>query len=101
MAEKSIHMVFGESNNGILSEGFNELNLNKHFGDVSDIELDANDQNKVRRRIYSSQHKVSKRLKKNWLSALKTSSLILRSMLMTWKDNLNILVLTLQLKTPQ
>ena len=36
---------FDESNNGILSEGFNELNLNKYINYVSDDELDANDQN--------------------------------------------------------
>ena len=45
MVKESIHVLFDESENGILSEGFNELNLKKHFDDVSDDELDANDQN--------------------------------------------------------
>ena len=39
-------MVFDESDNGILREGFKELNLNKHFDDVRDDKLDANDHNK-------------------------------------------------------
>ena len=45
MVEESIHVVFDEFDNGILSEGFKELNLNKHFHDVSDDELDSNDLN--------------------------------------------------------
>ena len=39
MVEESIHVVFDESDNGILSEGFKELNLKKHFDDVSDDEI--------------------------------------------------------------
>ena len=35
--------MFDKSNNGILSEGLNDLNLNKHFDDKSDEE-DANEQ---------------------------------------------------------
>jgi hypothetical protein len=42
MVEESI---LDELDNGILSEGFMELNLNKHFDDVSGEELDVNDPN--------------------------------------------------------
>ena len=45
MVEESIHVVFDESDNEILSEGFKELNLNERLHDVSDDELDANDLN--------------------------------------------------------
>ena len=45
MLEESIHILFSESDNGILSEGFNELNLNMHFDVLSDEEVHANDQN--------------------------------------------------------
>ena len=48
--EESVHVVFDESDNGILSEGFKELNLNKHFNDVSDDELDANDHNEDKKK---------------------------------------------------
>ena len=44
MVEENIHVGFDESDNEILSEGFNELNLYKYFDDVSDDEVDANDQ---------------------------------------------------------
>ena len=50
MVEESIHVVFDESDKGILSEGFKELNLNKHFDDVSDDELDANDLNEDKKK---------------------------------------------------
>ena len=43
MVEESIHVVFDESDNGILSECFKELNLNEHFDDVSDDDLQSND----------------------------------------------------------
>ena len=43
MVDESIHVVFDELDNGTLSEGFKELNLNKHFDDLNDNELDAND----------------------------------------------------------
>ena len=33
MVEEIIHVVFDEADYGILSEWFNELNLNKHFDD--------------------------------------------------------------------
>ena len=36
--------MFDKSNNGILSEGLNELNLNKHFDDDSKDEVYANEQ---------------------------------------------------------
>ena len=44
MVEESIHVVFDESDNCILSEGFNESNLNKHYYDKSEDKVDANDQ---------------------------------------------------------
>ena len=50
IVEESIHVVFYESNNGILSEGFKELNLNKYFDDVSDDELDTNDYNEYKKK---------------------------------------------------
>ena len=50
IVEKSIHVVFDEFDNGILSEGIKELNLNKHFNDVSDDELDANDHNEDKKK---------------------------------------------------
>ena len=43
VVEESIHIVFDEFDNGILSDGINDLNLNKHFDDKSDEE-DANEQ---------------------------------------------------------
>ena len=36
--------------NGILSEGFKKLNHNKHFDDISDDELDANDLHKDKKK---------------------------------------------------
>ena len=48
MVEESIHVVFEESDNGTLSERFKELNLNKHFDDKSDDELDVNDTSEVK-----------------------------------------------------
>ena len=36
--EESIHVIFDESNDGLLSEGFADLNLNKHDGDLYDDE---------------------------------------------------------------
>ena len=59
-------------------EGFNELDLDKHFDDVSDDELDVDDRNEDERRICMSLCKVLNRLKKNRLSAMKTHSLILK-----------------------
>ena len=50
MVEESIHVIFDESDNGILSEKFKELNLNKYFDDISDDELDANDLSEVKRK---------------------------------------------------
>ena len=50
MIEESIHVVFDESDNAILSEGFKVLNVNKHFDDVSDDELDVNDRNEDKRK---------------------------------------------------
>ena len=44
-------MVFDEFDNGMLSEGFKDLNLNKHFDDVNDDELDVNDLNKDKNKI--------------------------------------------------
>ena len=84
MVEQSIHVVFDKLDNEILSEGYNELNLNKHFDDVSDDKVDANDQNEDERRICMTLYYVLKRMKKSKLSALKTHSLILRPMLKTW-----------------
>ena len=49
MVEESIHVIFDESDNGTLSEGFKELNLNKHFDDITDDELDANNISEVKR----------------------------------------------------
>ena len=48
MVEESIHVVFDESNNRTLIEGFKELNLNKHFDDLIDDELDANNIGEVK-----------------------------------------------------
>ena len=48
IVEESIHVVFDEFENGTLSEGFKELNLNKHFDDISDDELDVNDTSEVK-----------------------------------------------------
>ena len=50
MVEESIHVVFDESDNGTLCEGFKELNVNKHFDDISDDELDANDTSEVKKK---------------------------------------------------
>ena len=50
MFVESIHVVFNESDNGTLNEGFKELNLNKHFDDISDDELDVNDTSYVKRK---------------------------------------------------
>ena len=50
MVEESIHVVFNESDNGTLSEGFKELNFNKHFDDISDDELDVNDTSEVKKK---------------------------------------------------
>ena len=50
MVEESIHVVFDESDNGTLREGFKKLNLNKHFDDISDDELDVNDLNQDKRK---------------------------------------------------
>ena len=51
MVVESIHVVFYESDNGILSEGFKELKLNKHFDDLSDDDLDANDLNEGKKNM--------------------------------------------------
>ena len=62
---------------------------------MSDDEVDANDQNEDEKK---SQYKVLKMLKKKKLSALKTHNLILRPMLKTWRNLLNVLILILQKK---
>ena len=59
MVEESIHMVFDESDNGILSEGFKELYLNKHFDNMSDDELDANDISAVKKKEHARYHTKS------------------------------------------
>ena len=46
MVEESIHVVFDELENNVLSKRFNQLNLNKHYDDENYNEIDANDQNK-------------------------------------------------------
>ena len=50
MVKESIHVVSVESDNSILSDGFNDLNHNKHFDDESEEE-DANEQAINRKKI--------------------------------------------------
>ena len=42
MVVESKHVAFDESNNSILSDGFNELNINKNFDDESEDEEATN-----------------------------------------------------------
>ena len=57
--EESINVVFDESDNGILSEGFKELNLNKNFDDVSVDELDVNDHDDKKKEEYARSYTKS------------------------------------------
>ena len=50
MVEECIHVVFDESDIGTLTEGFKELNPNKHFDGKSDEELDVNGISEVKRK---------------------------------------------------
>ena len=56
MVEESIYVVYDESDNGILSEGFKELNLNKNFDDISDDKLDANGISEVKKKYMLNNH---------------------------------------------
>ena len=92
MVEESIHVVFNESDNGILSERFKELNVNKHFDDVSADELDANDHNEDKKKNMQDPIQSLDEDEENRLSSLNTHSLILRPNLKTWKKLLNVLI---------
>ena len=56
MVKESIHVVFDKSDNGTLSEGFKELNLNKNFDDISDDKLDANGISEVKKKYMLNNH---------------------------------------------
>ena len=91
MVEESIHVVFDESDNGILSEGFKELNLNKHFDDISDDELDANDISEVKRKNMQDTIQSLDEVEQKQVVNIEDSKPNLETQPQDWKQLLNIL----------
>ena len=92
MVEESIHVVFDESDNGILSEGFKELKLNKHFDDISDDELDANDLNEDKKKNMQDTIQSLDEVEERQVELTEDSQPDLETQFNTWKQLLNVLI---------